>query len=141
MWTGTFWSSVSFSTPFCGTIMALYCSHLNTTHMSGHRDKGSFPTAAFVSSKGFCYARVYVYAHTVRAQHAHTEKSNSNRGVLTLQCHVYNSISPGCSVMKKMLLLSLPLFSSGICQLSTASTQLKCEASPEEPLINILLIF
>ncbi len=49
---------------------------------------------------------------------------------LTIHCHVYNSTSPGFSVMKKTLVLSQPLFSSGICQLSTESTRLKC-AFPE----------
>lgn len=62
----------SVSATFCGTIMALHCSHLSTKYMSGHRDKESSPTAEFVSSKGFCCACVH-YEHNMHTQETATQ--------------------------------------------------------------------
>lgn len=78
--------------------------------------------------------RAFVMCVWVHIQYEHNisthKNSNSNRDVLTIHCHVYNSTSPGFSVMKKMLMLSQPLFRAGICQLSTATIQLQCASFP-----------
>lgn len=61
--------------------------------MSGNGDKESTPTAEFISSKGLLsFACVHLqYGHNI-----HRRKTQTG-DVLRVDCHVYNSTSPGFS--------------------------------------------
>lgn len=125
---------------FCGSITVLFSlghpTWVGITSVVKKKNTTS-PTAECVSSKALCC--VYVCAHTIWAPtYTNKKNSNSNRDVLTMHCHVYNSTSPGFSVMKKTLVLSEPLFSSGIWQPSTESTQLECALFLQQPLVTRL---
>lgn len=80
-------------------------SHRRPTSMSGP-DKGKSPTADLGSPMSFCYAFVWsLCAGTLRAQHTH-KTGNLSRDVVTSHCHVYNSTSPGFSLIKRRHLCS-----------------------------------